>query len=437
MAIVYHQSLFSWKDLQDLGDLERLKLVIDSMPDGKLTNALSKIRQNGRNDHPIVPVWNSILAGIVYQHSSIESLRRELQRNAQLRELCGFDPVKGSFAVPSKSAYSRFFVNLLKHDQLISELLDNLVASLKELLPDFGKDLAFDSKSISSLSKQIGKGDQRGESDADWGKKIYKGVHKDGTAWEKVKSWFGFKLHLIVDANYELPVAMKLTKASISDVTEIPTMFEALAKKQPEIIQTCETGIGDKGYDDSKLIAELWDKYRIKPIIDIRNMTRDGEQTRMIQGSRYKNMTYDYQGTVFCHCPKTGEITKMVYGGFEEGRETLKYLCPAIQYGFTCAGTTECPLRKGVRISLSANRRVFTPTARSSYKWKRLYNKRSSVERVNSRIHTSFGFEKHYIRGHAKMQMRCCLSLCVMLAMACGRILQNKDELMRSLVKAA
>jgi len=29
---------------------------------------------------------NSILAGIVYEHPSIESLRRELSRNAQLRE---------------------------------------------------------------------------------------------------------------------------------------------------------------------------------------------------------------------------------------------------------------------------------------------------------------------------------------------------------------
>jgi hypothetical protein len=32
--------------------------------------------------------------------------------------------------------------------------------------------------------------------------------------------WFGYKLHLIVDANYELPVAYELTKASSSDVKE-------------------------------------------------------------------------------------------------------------------------------------------------------------------------------------------------------------------------
>jgi hypothetical protein len=60
---------------------------------------------------PIEAVWNAILAGIVFEHVSIESLRRELKRNAQLRELCGFNPLLGAHAIPSKSAYSRFTEN--------------------------------------------------------------------------------------------------------------------------------------------------------------------------------------------------------------------------------------------------------------------------------------------------------------------------------------
>ncbi|GAW92753.1 IS4-like transposase, partial [Calderihabitans maritimus] len=45
---------------------------------------LERKRGKGRNDYPIRAVWNSIIAGIIYQHPSIESLRRELLRNAQL-----------------------------------------------------------------------------------------------------------------------------------------------------------------------------------------------------------------------------------------------------------------------------------------------------------------------------------------------------------------
>jgi len=36
--------------------------------------------------------------------------------------------------------------------------------------------------------------------DADWGKHVYKGKHKNGSLWKKVKSWFGYSLHLLVDA---------------------------------------------------------------------------------------------------------------------------------------------------------------------------------------------------------------------------------------------
>ena len=66
-----------------------------------------------------------------------------------------------------------------------------------------------------------------------------------------------------------------------------------------------------------------------------------------------------------------------------------------------------------------------------------MYAKRTAVERVNSRIDISFGFEHHYIRGEAKMRVRCSLALCIMLAIAYGRIVENQKDLSRSLVKAA
>ncbi len=202
MATVYQPSLFSWKDADELGDLERLQLVIEHMPDQPLLVALKSLRGRGRNAYELGAMWNSVLAGIVFQHPSIESLRRELCRNAQLREMCGFEPLKGSKAVPSKSAYNRFIKNLIKHDNLVDEIFNKLVSQLQAILPDFGKDLAFDSKAILSWARTKGKltDDNRGDHEADYGTKTYRGVNKDGTSWEKVKTWFGFKLHLVVDA---------------------------------------------------------------------------------------------------------------------------------------------------------------------------------------------------------------------------------------------
>src|SRR5659263_649964 len=96
----------------------------------------------------------------------------------------------------------------------------------------------------------------------------------------------------------------------------------------------------------------------------------------------------------------------MSVGGFEEGRASLKKLCPAKQYGLECKCMGTCPVKQGIRIKLDVDRRIFTPIDRASYKWGKNYNKRTSVERVNGRFDESFGFEKHYIRGKKKMEVK-------------------------------
>src|SRR5512139_2654075 len=100
MAKVMTPYLFRWQEVEARSDLERLRLVLNHIGDEALMRKLEEHRKWGRNEYPIRPVWNSVLAGIVYQHLSVDSLRRELLRNGELRESCGFDPHKGSRAVP-------------------------------------------------------------------------------------------------------------------------------------------------------------------------------------------------------------------------------------------------------------------------------------------------------------------------------------------------
>ena len=74
MAIIPQKQLFSWKEIENLGDLSRLRLVLDYLPDEPLMRALESQRAKGRDEYPVRAVWNSILAGIVFQHNSVESL---------------------------------------------------------------------------------------------------------------------------------------------------------------------------------------------------------------------------------------------------------------------------------------------------------------------------------------------------------------------------
>ena len=444
MAIISQQMLFGWTEIENLGDLERLRLVIEYMPDQELMEILEKERGKGRDEYPVRAMWNSILAGVVFQHISVESLRRELFRNGQLRLICGFmgsnrkarRSKKKVELVPPSYVYTRFLKKLLKHEAQINKIFQKLVSKLYEVLPGFGTDLAIDSKAIDSLANGKNKNekvDGRRDKDADWGKKEYRGVHENGTAWEKIVKWFGYKLHLLVDASYELPVAYSVTKASEADINKAHRIIDELKEKRPEILEKCETMEADRGYDDTKLIRRAWDDHKIKPVIDIRNMWKDPDATRQLEG--YENVVYNYKGNVYCYCLETGEKREMGVGGFEEDRNTLKKLCPAKQYGLKCKCMEKCPVKQGIRIKLEVDRRIFTPIDLASYKYERYYDKRTSVERVNSRLDESFGFEKHYIRGQEKMAVRCGIALCIMLAMAVGRIKENQTENMRSLVK--
>ena len=438
MAKLIRPYLFTWREVEARSDLERLMLVLEHVPDEGLMSELEGQRKWGRDDYPIRPVWNSVLAGIVYQHGSVESLRRELLRNGELRERCGFDPRKGSGAVPPSWVYTRFLKLLYTFKAEIDQMFDRLVDELKALLPDLGFSVAVDSKGVDSAGRPTKEKqrDGRRDMDADWGKKRYHGERQDGTLWEKVVRWFGYKIHLLVDTKYEMAISYQVTRASASDTKHLLPLVEEVKEKHLQIYKDMDTAATDKGYDSEENCRRLYDEHGIKPVIDIRRMWRDKE-TKLLDPGCSDNIVYDEVGTVYCICPKTGEQRQMSYGGFEKDRMALKYICPVKAYGVRCSGSHECAhALKSERISLEIDRRIFTPVARSSYAWEREYQKRTAVERVNSRLDVSFGFEKHFIRGIQKMEIRVGLALCVMLAMAVGRIKEQQQGLMRSLVKS-
>jgi hypothetical protein len=76
MAIIPQKRLFGWEEIDELGDLERLRLVLEYLPDERLMEVLEKDRD--RDDYPVRAVWNSILAGIVFQHESVERVNSRL-----------------------------------------------------------------------------------------------------------------------------------------------------------------------------------------------------------------------------------------------------------------------------------------------------------------------------------------------------------------------
>ena len=352
---------------------------------------------------------------------------------------------------------SHFLANLIEEQALINQMFGTLVTTISQLLPGFGEHLAFDGKPIPTYStgKMSRKTGRVSDPDAEWGTKTYRGTNKNGS-WEKIKCWFGYQLHLIVDSSYEIPVAFEVLPANASEASRLPVMLDKLNQDHSEIFDVAKYFSADRGLDSAEINRKLLDELGVKPIIDTRQMWKlekqddsydpDQEITRPLFNDRYDNIVHNERGTLFCVCPFSGEQRQMSFRGFEADRNQVGWRCPAACYDYCCKGRKQCeaaalgrPTEYGrvVRVDLNLDRRIFTPVPRDTNSWKRCYAKRTAVERVNSRVDLVLGFERHTIRGLAKMQARMGLALAVMLAMAVGRIKQGAAHNPRRFVTPA
>lgn len=425
MRIITQLSLFDDTQNEIFGDLERLQNVLENLPDIKLIKKLKTIRGKGRNEWPVEAMWNSFIASFIFDHDSVASLLRELNRNSQLRIICGFQPHIYSVLTkekdkdgkrirqtryklaPTASAYTNFLNNLRECQEELREMFDVLTDYMYENLDDFGNVLAADGKAIQSFATRISQKDSgnRGEKDADWCKKTYTTTKKDGEKITKTKKWFGFRLHLISDATYELPVDFEVTKASNSEIKETEKLLKRIKKEHPRKLERCDYFLADRGYDSTDLIQWLTTE-GIAPIIDICNHWK-GEETKQFKNT---DLIYNYKGNVY-YVSETGETIELVFRGYDKSRDSLRY-------GFH----PKYHDKRIFRIPLKTDPRIFTRVARNSNKWKRMYKKRTSIERVNGRIDRDFKFEKHTIRGLEKMKMFLTVTFIIQLASAKAKI---------------
>ena len=472
--------LFSWSDVEKLPELRRLELVLDALPDEELVAALESVRGRGRDDYPVRAMWRALVAGVVFGHRSVASLVRELGRNPALLAVCGFDPlprqgrprraverVEGGSrvvwlsaprrdSVPSHWNFSRFvrrLVELERREGVFEAMMRRMGEELREALPGFGEHLGYDGKAVRSHStgRVSGRTGSVSDRDADWGRHETRGVDgRTGRAWTKVKSWFGYRVHLMADTRYEVPVSYRVEKASRSEVKVLHQMVD---EGLGEWAGRCRDFSADRGLDCGALKAKLWQSHGVRPLIEPRELWREEKAmpghdparpiTRALYPERADCIVYTEKGQVRCRCPSTGEERDLAFWGFDSGRNALKYRCPAAAHGFACEGRAACERMGGgqpgqygrvVRIGLDRHdRRIFTPTPYGSPSWKRGYRRRAALERINARVDRSFEFEQHFIRGLSRMRTRVGLALSVMMALALGHVRAGRPERMRSL----
>lgn len=410
-------------EIEILGDLERLKLCLENIDDNKLYQKLELERKNGRNDFPIRVMLNLIYAMKIFGHRSVESFRRELSRNAQLRKACGLKDEDYLYLgqrknlIPKARVFTNFFKKLIKYQNSLDEIFDNDVKFMYDNLETFGQDCALDGKIIDSYAKKEhahSSISNRAEHDASWTCKTYN--FADGT---KKSTWhFGFEAHILCDANYGLPIWYELDTASVSEQKIADKMIEYLNESKSFVLEKMNNFLADAGYDSGTRNALLKDKYNINPLIDNRHMWKEIKMKEIDN----KPLAYNEDGEVFyIKDIIKGEYEKLKYLGYDKQRKCLRY-------GF------KYDSKKVFRISIELDRRIFLPISRDSNKFKKLYKKRTEVERLNGRIDRDYMFNDHFIRGKKKMKMMLSLTFIIMMTMAKGHI-KNGQKNIRSLIK--
>ena len=155
MAMIPQISIFDNTEVYDnLGDLERVKLILDNIPDDRLIEIIRKDKDvKGRKVIPLEALMNICWAKKILQHRTMAQMLRELSRNSQLRKICGLQ----NDEIPSKYVMTRFTNKLKKHRELIKEIFYTQRNELAEIKEDFGTNIGVDGKYIDSYAKKENK----------------------------------------------------------------------------------------------------------------------------------------------------------------------------------------------------------------------------------------------------------------------------------------
>jgi IS5 family transposase len=423
--------LFPWDELADSPSLQAIRALLASIPDERLLHLLAQRRHNGCDKYPVRVLWGCLLLAILLRYPSMEACLEELRRNAGLRLLID---VEREQDVPNGWNLSRFLA-VLGSEPFLAELVDIfdvMARHLGEAVADLGRHTAGDATALSGrLDPDEGRRAEevkQGLPQPSGGRKEYK--DDDGKV-TKVVEWFGYKLHLLVDAKHEVALAYHITDTKAGDNEEVEALLAQAQANLPE--GRIETLAYDKAADDVK-VHEALTEVGVKPVIQNRACwPKDGEQEKVIGGRIPLHVVHDEPGTVYCYDTSAPPVRRaMSYMGHEKGRGTLKYRCPARVEGFACPAEERCNAGKSygmtVRVPQEIDLRRFPAIPRATKQFERLYKGRTSVERVNGRLKVFWGIDDGNVVGARRFHAHVGAVMVVHLAFATALARQQQNE---------
>jgi len=282
---------------------------------------------------------------------------------------------------PSQWACYRFSVKLREQNPLLDACLARVADSLREQLPDMGRDVAIDASDMPAyangqrfLSKNGPERERYSDPDASWG-------HRSAISVRKGGGFYGYRVRAAVCAATGLPLAWEVRTAREHETLAVPGLLDALHGRgfKPETVAM------DKGYDNGVMHNACADHgaVAIFPLRQTPAVKRGDHLARECEHGRWTFAGADFKrGASKCRCP-TGECS---------------------------------PKSTWVRAS-----RLHPLIPRETKRWRDLYRGRAAVEREFGRLKHQYGLAPIRVRGLKRVQLQADLTMLARLSQALAR----------------
>ena len=236
--------------------VQELSDVFAKLDDTPLLSALIGSTRRGPKGHPVEVLWHCFVAKYVMGLESTRALIRTLVNNPYIAEACG---IPWPQDIPHEATFSRFFKKLSrpKYLPLVKNVSRALVRRHYAELPGFGERVAMDS---STLKGWVNGGKPK-HSDAEARWSVKKNTHG------KTEFVLGWKLHLVVDAEYELPISANVSPGNVHDAQRASNLLSEArfthSRFSPRYV------MADQGYSGRPLQKLIRQQFAAWPIIKV------------------------------------------------------------------------------------------------------------------------------------------------------------------------
>jgi transposase len=374
MSIVQQPTLFDIDILMQLDIKERFSEIFSPIEFGRILTLFQKENSVGA---PITVNYEACFRAITARYlegiPTVKSLVSRLNEDLEFKLSLGF---LYSERIPSEATFCRIF-KTLSADSYALEMINQAVLKIADAsYAIFSEDVAIDATAvlahthphktdnpqISSTTEQLEMTNEAIEQEltvySSWG------VKKNSQG--KNNYWYGYKGHFAVSTRSQFLLTQITSSAFVADINVAIPLIRRLSSLGIQNVHI----LMDKGYDANAIYREAH-KHHFEPIIDLKKVPKNnGEVDNFFTPTCLLEHSYKFDSV-------------------DKRYDALKFVKPS-------GHCKECPLQfegmcqKVIKVKRSDDYRKYANPARGSIAWNNLYNKRSSVERVNAYLKQFF-----------------------------------------------